>query len=164
MIKKLSRKKGSLFLEFALLLPFILLLTVFAIDMGRVVMLTTGLHDSVSIAARAGARQGVVGSYNTSNVCNDNYSVMGPVYNSFCQSVNGLPGLNAETFQVLSPSTSTCRRNVGNSNDPSLYVVVKATGKMNYIAPGLNAFINLISDSGTTVTVVGIAKCEVAFD
>jgi Flp pilus assembly protein TadG len=164
MLRKKRKNKVSLILEFTLILPFILLLITFSIDMGRTVMTSTGLHDSASIAARAGARQGIVGSYSTANPCKDNYLSMGPVYSAFCQSVNSLPGLTADTFSILTPRSPTCKRNNGNPTDPELYITVRATAHVDYITPGLNVLLNTGLGSKSNVTVTGVAKCEVAFD
>ena len=164
MFRTKSKYKASLILEFTLILPFILLLITFSIDMGRTVMTSTGLHDSASIAARAGARQGIVGSYSSSSPCKDNYLSMGPVYSAFCQSVNSLPGLTADTFTIVTPSSPTCKRNNGDPTNPELYITVRATAHVDYLTPGLNVLLNTGLGDKSNVSVTGVAKCEVAFD
>lgn len=160
--------KGSIMLEFVLILPLLLLLIVFAVDMGRTVMVSTGLHDSVAISARTGARQGVVGNTRNVNgsVCQDNYLAQGYVYSSFCQSVTSIPGLdgNVDTFSILSPSSSVCKRSPGDVSNADLFVTVKAGAHIDYITPGLYEVIDLFMGDGSIIEAVAVAKCEVAYD
>ena len=152
-------------LEFVLLLPFALFLITFSVDMGRVVMVSTGLHDSVSVAARAGARQGTVGTTRSvpSNACaNAVYLPQDTVYNAFCQSVSSMPGFVSNSFDILTPTSAECQRDV-NPLSSRMFVTVRATAEVNYITPGLGQLIGIITGSGMTITQTGVARCEVAY-
>jgi Flp pilus assembly protein TadG len=159
------RNKGSLMLEFVLLLPFALFLITFSVDMGRVVMVATGLHDSVSVAARAGARQGTIGTTRSipSNACsNAVYLPQDTVYNAFCQSVNAMPGFTAASFTIITPTSTNCERDI-NPKSSRMFVTVRASAKVDYITPGLGALIGIVTGQGMEITQTGVARCEVAY-
>ena len=160
-----KRNKASLMLEFVLLLPFALFLITFSVDMGRVVMVSTGLHDSVSVAARAGARQGTIGTTRSvpSNACSNSvYLPQDTVYNAFCQSVKSMPGFISNSFDVLTPTSTNCERDV-NPSSSRMFVTVRATARVNYVTPGLGPLIGIITGSGMDITQTGVARCEVAY-
>jgi len=163
-IARRKTSKGSLLLEFSLILPLVLILISFAYDMGQIVMASTGLHSSVAVAARAGARVGTVGPFIANNPCSEkDWSGEGPVYQAFCNSTENLPGLQLSSFSILSPSGERCIRS-NTTNDPNSYVTVSATTTVNYITPGLSAIIGIIQGKSVGIHATAVAKCEVAYD
>ena len=155
------RKRGSVLLEFMLIFPIALAIMLFSVDMGRIVLMSTSLHDSVSVSARAGARQGFVGT-----------DTRGPARDAFNEAVKVVPGLNTSitSFKVLGPTrTLSGNGRTGKwctQND--LYVKIQATANIKLITPGVGALLNISSGGTNTIPgsvaikSTGVARCEVA--
>lgn len=157
------RRKGraSVMLEFALIFPVALAIMLFAVDMGRLVLLNTGLHDATAVAARAGARQGFVGT-----------DTSGPSYTAFQEAVDVLPGLSdsVSSFSIVNPTTnfSGSDRSGRWCTQTDLYVRVRAQADIQFITPGLGSILTAVGGGssnlpgGVTITSTGVARCEVA--
>jgi hypothetical protein len=173
--------KGGLMFEFALLLPLIVGLISFTIDMGRFINLSTTIQDATAVSARSGARLGYAGSTSNYSSCpiNPEYSTFSPntllssddpSYNAFCESFEQIrrvsPGVELISFRIVTPSYSFsgnndsgywCNRNTNNN----LYVTVAAEANLDFITPGLSSVFKFMNN-GITVSAKGVAKCEVA--
>lgn len=158
MLTRTRRSKASVMLEFALILPLALAIMLFTVDMGRLVLLSTGLHDSAAVAARAGARQGLVGTDSS-----------GPAFNAFTEASQVVPGLATSTFEVNSPRTIPAGGG-GNfwctPNDQ--YVRVTGKADISFITPGLGALLSMVGSvdpssvpSSVSISSTGVARCEV---
>lgn len=150
--RTLSRRarRGVQFIEFALILPAMLYLLLFSIDMGRMVFLSGIVHDGVFYAAREGAIAGGAGD-----------SESGPSRFAFDSAVTRAPGtgLSVIDFQVLEGTTCT--------QSGSSYVRVRGTVRASFITPGLRQLLNasagLAGNGGRwDLTAVGISRCEIA--
>lgn len=160
--KRRHRSRGGVMVEFALIFPLALVIMLFAVDMGRVVLLSTGLHDATAVAARAGARQGFIGS-----------DTKGPARAAFNEATNVVPGLkgNISSFKVVSPTrviAGTANRTGIWCTQANLYVKVSARANIGFITPGLGSLLNTFgggkSDIPGAITIgaTGVARCEVA--
>jgi len=168
--------KGGLMFEFALLLPLIVGLISFTIDMGRYINLVTTIQDATSVAARAGARIGYAGISNNYSSCSNynnfliNLDNENPSFNAFCESFEQIrrvsPNVQLESFSIITPVFSYnssadsgfwCKRDT-NSN---LYVTVSASANLDFITPGLSSIFKFMND-GVIVSTRGVARCEVA--
>jgi hypothetical protein len=175
----MNKNKGGLMFEFALLLPLIVGLIGFTIDMGRYINLATTLQDSTSVAARAGARIGYAGDSNSYQECpvinnNDSQyylpSTSNPSFNAFCESFEQIKrisqGVKMESFLIETPmftfsssddSGYWCKRD----NNKNLYVTISASANLDFITPGLSNVFKFMND-GVIVKAKGVARCEVA--
>lgn len=162
--KRTKRNKGTVLLEFAMILPMFLFLILFSVDMGRYLLIAGALGDATYVGTRAVAQTATLNS-NGVNVGET----------SFNNAISTIPFLNGEStdpnspgrakFQVLGTGNSaalpenTCR--VGGS----LYVVGRGTVSVNLLTPGIGVLFGLSgqSVSGNTIEVEQRAqlRCEV---
>lgn len=149
-------RRGGILLEFALILPLALAVITFSIDMGRVVLARTGLHDAVSVAARTGARTGNPGVIPAGEPCLTAPAASEAAYSSFCTAVTGLPGVHPTSVKLAAPTGGVCDRDAD-----QLFVTVSAEADITYLTPGLRQLIGLAS-KGTIVRATATARCEVA--
>lgn len=157
-----TRRRGGLMFEFALLLPLVMFLIAFTIDMGRLVSLNSTLHDSAAVAARAGARQGFAGHIPGGVLCQTRTSPgVNPSYEAFCQAFRPLDGVELRSVELLSPSPDGVDRWCSRSSESNLYVTVRAVAHLNFITPGIENVI-AAAKGGRDVVAVGVARCEVA--
>jgi hypothetical protein len=148
--------------EFALLLPLVMFLISFTIDMGRLVSLNSTLHDSTAVAARAGARQGFAGHIPGGQLCTSRIATgANPSYEAFCEAFRPLDGVELRSVELLSPSPEGVDRWCSRTSEANLYVTVRARAKLNFITPGIDNVI-AAAQGGREVVAVGLARCEVA--
>jgi len=160
--KRRSIRRGGLMFEFALLLPLVIFLISFTIDMGRLVSLNSTLHDATAVAARAGARQGFAGHIPGGQLCQTMFSNgANPSYEAFCESFRPLDGVQLDTVELLTPSAEGVDRWCSRSSESNLYVTVRASATLNFITPGIENVI-AAAQGGRSVISVGVARCEVA--
>lgn len=148
-------------LEFAMILPVALAIMLFAVDMGRLVLLSTGLHDSTAVAARAGARQGYIGT-----------ATNGPVEDAFHEASNVVPGLkdSVTSLVINSPRSNFTSggRNGAWCTQSDIMVKVTARADIQFITPGLGGLLTMMTDNGSdlpgavNISSTGVARCEVA--
>ena len=157
-----NTRRGGLMFEFALLLPLIIFLISFTIDMGRLVSLNSTLHDATAVAARAGARQGFAGHIPGGQLCQTKFSSGAyPSYEAFCESFRPLDGVVLDSIELLTPSPEGVDRWCSRISESNLYVTVRASATLNFITPGIETVIKA-AQGGRSVVSVGVARCEVA--
>jgi hypothetical protein len=161
--QKPEDRRGGLMFEFALLLPLVVFLIGFTIDMGRLVSVSTTLHDATSVAARAGARQGYAGTVPAGTPCpKTGVSTTGvnPSYEAFCEAFLDIPGTDLVSVRVETPRgiSGECVRGIGESG---LYVRVYAKAHLDYITPGMETIV-AAAKGGRDIASRGVARCEVA--
>jgi len=156
-----------------LTIPFSIILIFLSIDVGRLVLVKTYLHDAATVSARAGARTGEIGtvlSDSGDSLCATTRRNDSTTYQAFCEAISSLPGGKATSFSVrLTDSTGTAGgRNSAIFCEPGLlYVEVEAKGEVDYLT---DIFANAGSAVGVrfpglrdiTLRAVGVARCEVA--
>jgi len=160
--------RGVVLLEYALSLPLLLLAIFVTIDIGRIVMVSTALHEAVTVGARAGARTGFVGGVPSQTCPTSGTQGSGNTsYEAFCQVAAGIPGAVVSGIAISSPTTGVggnyyCKNNAGAGN---LYVTVTATvTDLRLLTPGLSSVLGGFSDWSLPgeLGAVGTARCEVA--
>jgi len=163
-----QRTRAAAMLEFVLIVPFALALMFITIDVGRLVMVSTAMHDASAAAARAGARQGYTGHNpaGTSQPCQENARTGNPSYDAFCEAARRIPGATIRRFEILSPESATsqlgrtCRRGGSNSN---IYVTIRGTAEVELITPLLSQLLRTDLDGlGDRVVSIATARCEIA--
>lgn len=167
MIKKKNKLKAGQLLEFTLLIPMVVLLMTFSVDMGRLVVANTSLRDAAAISARAGARVGYAGIVpNPSDCSNDSSSSIS--YHAFCQDATLLMGARIKSYEVITPrygAENYCVYNGGVNSSTNMYITVKARAEMTFLTPGLAVAFRLSNsamNSSTNLEAVGVARCEVS--
>lgn len=137
----ITREHGTSLVEFALTLPFLILLITGAFDLGWAVY----INNSVAVAAREGARRALVVASSNNTVCT--------------QIQNGLQGLPLNcTYQDSAPSTTTpgifvqpANRNASWAGKP---VIVTVQYKYTPITPIIGQIVGsgfMLSSSATMV-------------
>lgn len=155
--RRKGRRTGAIILEFVLTVPFSILLVFLCVDVGRYVLAKAALHDSVAVAARAGARTGVVGSIPGGGNCDAAARSGQQVYRAFCQSQeNTVGGTELRNLSVDLVNESGSRRSSSycEADGGYLYVRVEAEGRLNLLLPDLAGL--------ATVRATAVARCEVA--
>lgn len=165
-MKARRARRGSILLEFTLVLPLILALVIFAIDAGRIVLATADLHDAASVAARAGARQGFAGSAPAPGtaLCTGRLDSGNPSYDAFCQDVTSsgfIGGYDVKSFEIVSPAgRATGPRWCTRGYDENLFVTIVVGADMDFITPGLRAVLGRDKADSLPLEVTAIARCE----
>ena len=98
--------RGATMMEFVLILPVLLFVTLFTIDMGNVILTNGAMQDAAYAAARSGAQVGggalapETGTYpcRKGAVCTTGVS-----YNSFRESVEDVPGHSPRRTRHMPP-------------------------------------------------------------
>lgn len=167
MIRLRKKLKAGQLLEFTLLIPMVVLLMTFSIDMGRLVVANTSLRDATAVSARAGARVGYAGIVpNPSNCSNDSSASIS--YHAFCQDATLLMGAEIKSYEVLTPkygAENYCVYNGGVNSSTNMYITVRAKADMTFLTPGLSQAFRLsksLINSTTTLEAIGVARCEVS--
>lgn len=144
---EVKRRRGSVMIEFALVIPAFLFLIMFSIDMGRAVFYSGVLHDAVQQAARTGAQVGMAGTDRA-----------GPARSAFDRAVDAAPGMSVDrvaSFRVV--SGTVC----------GTYVTIRAEYRMPLVTPGLARLAAMAGGSrqpGFNEVLLGatsVARCEV---
>lgn len=144
-------RRGASMVEFALLLPFILFLALFAVDLGRVVVMTGAVNDAAYTAARAGAQSGQPG-HDNSGIARD----------ALDRALHDHPLLDPDNFVSFSVTPTVCR-----ATGQDRYVDTQMRYDVNLLTPGLGDLIGVTVDrqgenDGTwQLTGRATALCEV---
>lgn len=138
-------RRGAQMLEFVLILPFFLLLMVAAIDMGRLVLTQTALHDAAYTASRTGAQLG------GANVGGNNIAA-----NVFYETVAATPGLELSRTTLTYTGPALCQ-----AFSSARFVRVDATYNFQFLTPGLYSLLNVSAGGNWTVRATGVSRCEV---
>jgi hypothetical protein len=147
------RRKGATLLEFAFVLPLILVLITFSIDMGRVMMISGGLADATSVAARRAALFGATGD-----------SGSGIARQAFNEQISVVPGLSDSVARAGGDGFRVVGGGVCSSANP--YVRVRGQANIRFITPGMDQLLGLAGGrsnigSGMNVSYTAVARCEV---
>ena len=173
--RRRNRRRGGILLELVLTIPFSLVLIFVVIDVGRLVLASSALHDAVAVSARAGARTGVIGDVRLATgkgACADGNKEA--VYGAFCESGQNIPGAELTGFAIRTPDGAWC-----SDDDPrNLYVRVAASADFEFLTdvvarggekflglevPGLGSLFRTTKDGlEGSIHATGVARCEVA--
>jgi Flp pilus assembly protein TadG len=145
-------RKGVEIIEFAFVLPAILFILLFAIDMGRNIFVAGSLQDAAYISARTGAQVG--GACVGSPGCNTSAA-----HNVFYQSLGAIPGAVPASAVWKVTSGGTCT--LAAADPTNSYVTITVTYPEKLVTPGLATALQIVTGGSPKVTAVGIARCEV---
>lgn len=167
-----SRRRGGVLLELVLTIPISVALIFLSIDVGRLVLVKSYLHDSAAVAARAGARTGDLGlvrSATGSELCGTNVREGSNVYRAFCEAADSIPGGEISSFRVeLTDQDGKVADGASYCQTGYLYVQVTAEGDVDYLTDifknaGGVLGLKLPGLGDIAITSVAVARCEVAF-
>lgn len=141
------KRRGTVLLEFVMIFPAFLFLILFAVDMGRVILISGTLTDSAYVAARSGAQRGSA-------------TLDGNAERAFNRALDAMPG--SATTQNVSFTIVAGECNASNS-----YIVIEAETDVQFITPGLDRLLaigggeGIGSEDGLTLTSRGSVLCEI---
>lgn len=170
--RRRNRRRGGVLLELVLTVPISVAFIFLSIDVGRLVLVKSYLHDSAAVSARAAARTGDLGITRRADgegICSTSQRDGSNAYRAFCEAVTGIPGGEVVGFEVkLTDQNGQVAQNAQFCQNGYLYVQVDATGKVDYLT---DVFANTAGVLGISVPGLGdiditaraVARCEVAF-
>lgn len=141
------RRRGSVMIEFALMLPMFLFFVLFSIDAGRLMLMRASLQDATQQAARAGAQVG--------GAVQGNVSVL-----AFDEAIELAPGMNPSRAVMVVLAGNRCTTS-------QKYVTVRSTYEAQLATPGLDNLLRMISrgstgpSGGWTLRATSTARCEI---
>ena len=153
MNRKVKRRTlgGSLILEFALMLPFIVAFMLAVVDLGRIALTYTSLQDATAASARAVARTGKVGYLGSGECAGTTPLPQNVAMFAFCNAASTVPFVLDPRLEpgLIQPRSGYCAR-----SGADYYVEVHAAAR-----PALVLWDYLPEDWSVTATAV--ARCEV---
>lgn len=145
-------RRGAQMLEFALMLPIVLFMLTFMLDMGHMILLSGALQDSVGVAARAGAQVGGAGANET-----------GPSRRALDQALNDAPGLDADGLsRYIIDSGSRCA-----TTGDDRYITIDVRYPVAFITPGITSLLGIIDgerrgpEGAWTLGATAVSRCEI---
>jgi uncharacterized membrane protein len=166
------RRRGGALLELVLTIPVSVALVFLSIDVGRLVLVKSYLHDAAAVAARAGARTGDLGTVDDvagETICTDAGARNSNVYRSFCEAASSIPGGDVESFRLrLTNQDGEAANGATYCQGGYLYVEVTTTGTVDYLTDvfkkaGGVVGLEFPGFGDIPVTAVAVARCEVAY-
>lgn len=160
----MRRPRAASFLEFVLLLPFLVAIMMLTLDVGRVVLAISTLQDASSAAARASARVGYAGDVPAAADCRSlSPAPQDIAYDTFCRSVLGMPVGDITGFRILEPRAKTALGHTCDSSDSeSRFVRVVSEASFLPLTPGLSILVEGGFQGRLTLAATSVARCEVA--
>ena len=148
------RRRGTQFIEFAILLPVFLVMLLLIVGMGELVLTQAGLQDALQQVARTGAQQGGLGSdCPTGGVCSSSSAAA----DELSTQVSAMPGGDPTKLSAISVSA-------GGGSDCSAsspYFTVSVDYSSGLSIPGITALIGLVAPTWT-LHASATARCEVS--
>lgn len=167
------RRRGGVLLELVLTIPVSVALIFLSIDVGRLVLVKSYLHDSAAVSARAAARTGDLGvtrgPLEGVTLCASTERDGSNAYRAFCEAVRSIPGGEANWFKVeLVDENGRVAQNAQYCQTGYLYVRVETRGRVSYLtdvfantAELVNVEVPSLGD--IAITASAVARCEVAY-
>lgn len=167
------RLRGATMIEFVLILPLMLFVTLFTIDMGNVILVNGAMQDAAYSAARAGAQTGggsldpASGTYPCGTGASAGSCSTGVAYQSFQQAVHNVPGFAADQvsdaqMQILTGGRCAATATPARADN---HVTVRVTYSQELLTPGLALLMEItgsdVDDSRWQMSVVASSRCEV---
>lgn len=171
--RRRGRRRGGVLLELVLTIPVSIALIFLSIDVGRLVLVKSYLHDSAAVSARAAARTGDLGitrgPIEGIGLCAPTRRDDSNAYRAFCEAVRLIPGGEANWFKVeLVDENGRVAPNVQFCQTGYLYVRVETKGTISYLtdvfantAEIVNIQVPSLGD--IAITASAVARCEVAY-
>lgn len=160
-------------LEFAFVLPILMFVLLFIVDMGHLMLMSGAMQDATFSAARTGAQVGgaAIDANGTGRIvcggdgANGNPCRAGSTYRSLLDTAQQIPGYGSlgSMREMTVVHGAVCRDD--GTND---HVELRTTYRTSLVTPGLGAMLNLMSpganssaDGEWTLSATAVARCEV---
>lgn len=166
------RSRAATMMEFVLILPLMLFVILFTVDMGNVILVNGAMQDTAYSSARAGAQVGggsltpdgryPCGVTNSGTSCNQ-----GASYTAFRSAVANVPGYTSKQLtdvkmQIVTGGKCTA---TGTSARSDNHVTIKVAYKQKLLTPGLSLLMDWsgsdIDNGAWNMSVVASSRCEV---
>lgn len=135
-------RRGAQLLEFLLVLPLMLFVMLFTVDMGRLALAHSAVTEAAFSAARQGGQAGRT-SDSTAAATAHEVLIHAPVVDADQATTTVLPG----------------RRVCSSSN---VYVQVRVSTEVGMLTPGLGRLVGMVVADDWAVAATGTARCEIA--
>jgi hypothetical protein len=170
---RLARRRGATLLEFLLILPLLIFVSLFTVDMGHVILVNGAMQDAAYAAARAGAQVGggsldpATGTFPCGTGASGSTCRTGVSYEAFSAAVGNIPGF--ASGKVIDPqmrilSGGRCEA-TANAVRPDNHVTVEVSYSQELITPGLALLMqwsgSRVDDSRWVMSVTATSRCEV---
>jgi Flp pilus assembly protein TadG len=142
--RRRHRRRATVLLEFVMIMPLFMMLTMFSLDMGRIMVISGALNDATYVGARSAAQYGAV-----------NIGGVNVVERAFRNAVDDIPGIDPTkaTVVVTAPSSGVCR-------GTDVYIDARATYNMRLVTPWVDNLLDLFGRTWTIRTNATVL-CEV---
>jgi len=147
-------RRGSQYIEFAILLPVFVAFLLFIMGVGQLVMLQAGLQDAAQQVARTGAQNGGLGTdCPTGGVCAAT-SVAASELSTSLSAMPGGSGGSYDPIQVLAGGNYDC-------STSAPWVTVKVTYHAQLTIPLMSSLLQAMS-SNWALSAEATARCEIS--
>lgn len=141
------RRRGTVMLEFALLLPLFMFLVLFTVDVGRLTFYMGALNDATYLSARAASQYGSTGPANS-----------GISATAFRRAIEAVPGMANGSERIQIVGTGVC-------TDATSFIDIDGTYRYRFLTPGLSELARLSSQydtrSGWQISASASVRCEI---
>lgn len=166
------RRRGATLIEFVLILPLLMFVALFAVDMGNVILVNGAMQDATYTAARAGAQVGGAslmpnGTYPCGTRSSGSSCSSGASYEAFREAATHVPGyaskqISGARMKVLTGGKCVAQATTARSDN---HVTIAVTYQQKLITPGLAILMNWsgadIDDGSWNMEVTASSRCEV---
>jgi Flp pilus assembly protein TadG len=149
------RRRGSQFIEFAILLPVFIAMILFVLGSGEIVITQTGLQDAMQQFVREGAQTGGLIGCTNGGTCDENTS---PAYQNLYSSIAQMPG--GSDADIVSVTVSSGGGEYS-CTAASPYVTATITYNPDTLLP-IVATLMRIPDRNWELHATATARCDVA--
>jgi Flp pilus assembly protein TadG len=137
-------------LEFVILLPVLVFIMVFTIDIGHIIFLANALQDATYASARTGAQIG--------GACVASCPANSAAQTTFDQVVSGIPGHPPLSTVTWTPKTGLLCSATGANSEVS----IKTSLPITFVTPGMYTLIHSVLGRVPALSATGVARCEVS--
>lgn len=166
------RSRAATMMEFVLILPLMLFVVLFTVDMGNVILVNGAMQDAAYSAARAGAQVGggsltPDGRYPCGQGASGTSCTQGASYEAFRSSVANVPGYTSKQLSAVSMQIATGGRCAANATAARSdnHVTIRVAYNQKLLTPGLSVLMDWsgsdMEDGAWKMAAVASSRCEV---
>jgi hypothetical protein len=173
--RRFRQPRAAEFIEFVLLLPFLIFFTTFAIDMGRITMLQASLQDAVQQVARGGAQNGGWDFVDPTSCPGTSAECLpgSAPYSVLTTDINATPygpnlvfkklysfAFTPNTADPTAPVTYGAPDCVNNTN-PYIYAYAAYDAQNVFLTPGLYTMLGVVMGKAWYISASAVARADV---
>lgn len=167
-----TKSRAATMMEFVLILPLMIFVVLFTVDMGNVILVNGAMQDAAYSAARAGAQVGggsltpqgtyPCGTTQTSTTCRQ-----GASWSAFSSALKAIPGhtsnqITDARMQIVTGGRCAARATTARSDN---HVTVKVAYNQKLVTPALSTLMSWsganIDKGAWKISVTASSRCEV---